>query len=561
MNKAIIHKIKNTNDDFEFYPTSMEMLLPIYQQYIVGGASVLDIGCGTCNFKTNFEKWQKSEKVRFEEKEERAYRHAQKTGERYYKTEWSQKPISQYFVIEKSRPLIDILDKDTIVLGTDFHTTNLIDKPVDVIFCNPPYSEYELWAEKIINQGNANNIYLVIPQRWKDCEKITLALKRANLTPRVLGTFDFLKAERAARSVVDVVEIKRDRYANRKSEINERAFDQWFDETFAMESGESDKYKDYERDAKTKEAIKNQLSTTGNKAEILVDLYNQEMAKLFGHFQAICGLDIDVLEAIGIKKDSVKEALKQRLKGLKILYWEMLFGELEEVTSRLTSDTRKSMLERFSSLKLVEFSHDNIYPLVMWVLKNSNAYFNDQLVKFYKQLSDLDNVILFKSNQKTFGKDSWRFRQEGTHYTLDYRIIASHIFKTKSWSSGLDQHHNPVVINDICVIANNLGFVPEAKELRQQPESFGEKYYIKMANGENLLEYKVHKNGNTHIKLNIEFAKAMNVEVSRLLGWIRSKEDIAKEFPENIANGAQKYFKANNCLSLSNLNLQPLLTN
>lgn len=37
----------------------------------------------------------------------------------------------------------------------------------------------------------------------------------------------------------------------------------------------------------------------------------------------------------------------------------------------------------------------------------------------------------------------------------------------------------------------------------------------------------------------------MNVEVSRLLGWIRSKEDIAREFPEDMAKGAEKYFKSN----------------
>ena len=37
----------------------------------------------------------------------------------------------------------------------------------------------------------------------------------------------------------------------------------------------------------------------------------------------------------------------------------------------------------------------------------------------------------------------------------------------------------------------------------------------------------------------------MNVEVSRLLGWIKSAEDIAREFPEELAKDAEKYFKAN----------------
>ena len=48
-----------------------------------------------------------------------------------------------------------------------------------------------------------------------------------------------------------------------------------------------------------------------------------------------------------------------------------------------------------------------------------------------------------------------------------------------------------------------------------------------------------------HIKFNIEFTKALNVEVSRLLGWIKNKEDIKNEFPEEMASGAEKYFKTN----------------
>ena len=70
-----------------------------------------------------------------------------------------------------------------------------------------------------------------------------------------------------------------------------------------------------------------------------------------------------------------------------------------------------------------------------------------------------------------------------------------------------------------------------------------------------LFEYKYFQNENKHIRFNIELAKAINVEVSRLLGWIRTKEDIEKEFPPEMAKGAEKYFKANNFISLTNNNL------
>ena len=61
-----------------------------------------------------------------------------------------------------------------------------------------------------------------------------------------------------------------------------------------------------------------------------------------------------------------------------------------------------------------------------------------------------------------------------------------------------------------------------------------------------------------HVKFDMEFMKALNVEVSRLLGWIKTKDDIKKEFPEELAKGAEKYFKTNyTCLNVSSM---PLLT-
>ena len=47
--------------------------------------------------------------------------------------------------------------------------------------------------------------------------------------------------------------------------------------------------------------------------------------------------------------------------------------------------------------------------------------------------------------------------------------------------------------------------------------------------------------------------KALNVEVSRELGWIHSKEDIAKEFVPEMADGAEKYFNRVIRLDLRNI--------
>ena len=128
------------------------------------------------------------------------------------------------------------MDKDTICLGTDFNATMLIDKPVDNIFCNPPYSEYEEWAERLIYEANTKRLFLVIPERWENSEKIKKALEKTKSRYMNLGSFDFLHAERQARAKVEVIKITKsgaDSYRD-LNEYNEDAFDRWFDETFKM---------------------------------------------------------------------------------------------------------------------------------------------------------------------------------------------------------------------------------------------------------------------------------------------------------------------------------------
>jgi hypothetical protein len=81
------------------------------------------------------------------------------------------------YAVEKSTVLIHAMHKDIFIIGTEFNNTTLIDKKVQVIFSNPPYSEFEKWATKIIKEANAEFIYLVLPKRWKDSALISNAIK------------------------------------------------------------------------------------------------------------------------------------------------------------------------------------------------------------------------------------------------------------------------------------------------------------------------------------------------------------------------------------------------
>lgn len=506
---SLVKELKENNEDFEFYPTTKEMVRAVYDKSLnlpFGRRihRVLDIGCGTCNFKTYMTEF-------FDGNTNDNYR------------------FSYYYVMEKSKILIDRLPKDAIVLGTDFNENTLIDKPVDAIFCNPPYSEFENWTERIIRESLAKYIFLVIPQRWKDNAVIQSAIKHTRARAEVLGSFDFLHAERQARAKVDVLFIDKSIYRN-------DAFDDWFDATFPV--SETKVSEEQER-----EEIRRELLAGKNKIELLVNGYNGKLSELNQHFRAIASLDAKTLESIGVDKQKIKEALKHKIAGLKSFYWHLSFNLLDEITSRLTRDTREKLLKKFEGLLTVDFTAENVYALLVWVCKNASAYYDEQLIELYKKLSSAENCKPFKSNQKFFDKEYWGhcYRNERKNYCLCNRIITSSLcFQCSySWENKISERRSQSIVDDFCAIAYNLGFITGGREY---PQEFGKKYYVYLPNGKPLMEYKIYGNGNTHLKLNPDFATAMTVEVSRLLGWIRDKSDIAKEFPDDMAKGAEKYF-------------------
>jgi hypothetical protein len=172
----IIRDLKRLEEDFEFYPTTDEIIhsiqTDINQQFAgfnnsVESYSLLDCGAGDGRVLTKL-----------------------KNGDLY--------------AIEKSNKLIHSLPKDIYIVGTEFHQTTLIDKQVSICISNPPYSEYEAWSSKIISEANAKHVYLVIPQRWEKSVAIQHALNLREAEAKVIGSYDFLEADRKARAIVHV---------------------------------------------------------------------------------------------------------------------------------------------------------------------------------------------------------------------------------------------------------------------------------------------------------------------------------------------------------------------
>ena len=532
--RAVVEQLKEADQDFEWYPTTKEILRVIARDIKSEGdshVSLLDIGAGNGQaFNILYDMINVVD-------------------------EYKQNSFSMTkYAIEKSKILIDRMPDDVFIVGTDFAQNTLIDKKVDAIFCNPPYKEYAQWVEKIIKEANANIVYLVVPERWKDNKNIIQLIKKRTEKENgftILGSFDFVDSEyRQARARVDIIKIKLSCSGYRNG-LRVDPFDLWFDETFKIKADQSNYSSQYETNRTRAEKIK-ELVAGGNLLERLEELYQGDMEALLKTYKAIEQLDYEVLKELDVNLGGIKEAIKLKIEGLKNVYWQELFDNLDSITQRLTDGSKKSMLEKLNSNTNIDYSAENAYAIVIWAIKNANKYFDSQLVAVYKAITTPEAVKNYVSN-KNIVSDNWRFcRDEHTHYILDYRIVCPRYNNFNESSYGDYDYPNGLskgthgFINDVCVIANNLGFPARETSLSFQwaPGKEKEIYCDHKGKKKLLMQVRAYKNGNLHFKLNQEFMTAFNIEASRLNGWVKSNEHMKKETGISEAD-IKKYSETN----------------
>lgn len=448
--------------------------------------------------------------------------------------------FNNYYAIEKSQTHLEALPRDIFLLGVDFHKSTLLDKSVDVIFCNPPYSEFEAWAEKIITEAKERAfLYLVLPVRWENSQIIADALKSRGAEPAIVGTFNFSQAEeRKARGNVHLIEINLPtgwEARGRKAD----PFVRFFDENFSFPERK-------EPSATMEEQIEEmEIVQRMNLIESLCFLYDDRMEKLRSNYQAICSLERELLDEFSIDKNSLIESLKMKLTNAKSSYWRRLFDSLDKINERLTADSRKKILSVMQSHTGLEFNRDNAYAIVMWVIKNANCYFDEQLLSVYDSLVEYANVESYASNKRVFKKNDFHYahrnnygEDELTHYRIrvGHRIVLEHC-------GGLYQDHLDSrtglteraadFIGDLMTIANNLGFRPDMsrRPTAQAWKDNGAREFRCTYEGrkETLFRVRAFFNGNMHFQFLPEFIHALNIQHGKLRGWINSPGEAIKE--------------------------------
>ena len=149
----LINELKENEQDFEFYPTTKEMIKTIYEAAPSWG-EWLDIGAGTCNFRKYFLEFAKEQQDRYNAKET-AFRNSYKSGQGYnYDLQPNEsdkaKGIKNYYVIEKSKILLEKMEK------TEVKTWIAMDLKAQL--ANMEYEKDNVDGREKYFDGNANCI-------------------------------------------------------------------------------------------------------------------------------------------------------------------------------------------------------------------------------------------------------------------------------------------------------------------------------------------------------------------------------------------------------------------
>lgn len=524
---TLVNALKTAGQDFEFYPTTDRMVDAIlrdlgeHDRYSNDIKSFLDIGAGDGRVLMQFGR-------KFEN--------------------------AKLYSIEKS-PILQQAQNDRIVpVGAEFEQQNLMMLPADVVFSNPPYSDFEQWVYTIITTAHAQVLYFVIPQRWETSAIIAAALKERGAKADILTQDSFYDGERQARAVVHIIRVKlyEDHGRWGRSKASD-PFDAWFDANV----GNFDAPKEVKEE---QSAALERINKMGTIPE-MVESYNTDYARMEANYKAIFTLDGELLRELGVSKEGLREGLKKRIQGLKNVYWEALFRKLEAITSRLTTKTKKGFLERLTGQTSVGFTVSNCYQVVIWAIKAANQYFDVQVVDVFRTLSTGENVMNYKSNLKTWNADGWRYMRYGRdgldgenvprNYALDYRIVVDGYYgirkgDTGTWDYPGDLHRSCHELNDdLVAVFGNLGFrVKDGQSSWNRQWTGGQWQDFTDADGNVVFQSKAYMNGNMHFRIMPDAIKALNVEAGRLLGWLKSPADVVTElgYSEDMA---VKFFGSN----------------
>ena len=522
--KKRIEDLKSAGEDHEWYPTTDLMIATVASDFLkdlranrsrVEVAHVLDIGAGDGRVLEGVQQ-------------------ALANKEHYLNIN-----VKKY-AIEKSKVHLASMPKKVSVVGTDFHEQSLVDKRVDMIFSNPPYSEYEQWAARIIRESASQLVYLIIPQRWRHSHTIGEAIERRGASFESLGEFDFQTADRKARAEVEIIKV----------EIRCRE-DDAFDIAIEDMLPELEMFDEEELEESVHRGP-GEIVEGGSVVDTLVQCYDNDLTDLYENYRSIVKVNVRLLKELGVTKDSILAGVRMKIKGLKDKYWQTLFQHLNAVRTKLATKQRKDFRESLTKKGNIDFTKGNILSMLIWISKWAATHYDSQLVELFKSISQRANVEGYKSNKRVFEDGDWRYlRDNETHYKVGFRIVLASMGGIGGgyrydYTNGLSNRAHEF-LDDFVTVANNLGFICDEKSTNYEWSS-NKKVVLNLRDGTPMAEVRAFKNGNLHLKVNKKLMLAINVQAGKILGWVRSAEEAATEMKENSSD-VEAIFAGSSCVN------------
>lgn len=535
----LVKTLKFNQEDFEFYPTTADIINAIKTDlenkayFHNSNINLLEIGAGDC-------------RVTLALKESKTYH------------------ICDALVIEKAVTHIKNLPKSVTLVGTEFFETTLAIIETDVIFCNPPYRQYDVWADNIIRNCFASVVYLVIPERWVDNKLINDALKQRGMMAKVIYSGDFFQADRKARAKVDVLRIVLNSNVISEEAKKYKGYDVEFSigvksDPLAEMLGNFDKQSDlskYDEEIALSNQL-NELIVQGGTIVDMVNFYNKDLDQLKADFEAICKISPKVLKIIGVRRETLMKSIKREMTNLKSIFWKQFLDCYEPITSRLTKNSRDSLYKHvLANCYGIDFTESNCYAMTIISIERANTYTDEQIKELFFKHADKDNLSTYKSNQKVLSKQQWRYQADSyqrkshvenileaySYCKLEYRLVCSYWYST-NWQGNTDVSNIKDIINDYIVIARTLGMNLDFLTCDTYLD-VGHKItysYTKQNKVVNLFDIRFFKKGTYHIRLSQEFALRLNVAIAKLFGWVTSAEQAAEELQESLSDVAEAF--------------------
>jgi hypothetical protein len=524
--------LREAGEDFEFYPTTPEIMAAM-------GADLFDYLRGHKGDYSAVRHGREQVKINREYNEE-----TETLGiETFLDIGAGDGRVLDYFSARKKYGIEiaraqadDLIRRGIFIIGRDYWDCSLVGNKYGLVFSNPPYSCFERWVAKLLEECDFEILYLVMPVRWKNIGEITRRLERYEAA--VVGEFDFSQADRAARGRVNLVRVNApwtghidtDGHAYKTQKTLEDAFSRWVREYIA--DFEEKPRLDWEKERERELALKQ------TPIDLLVGSYECEKEALGEAFRAIGKLDAAIIKLMGQDRDSMLEIIRKSIEGLRLKYWRAAFNKIDAVRERMTKRTRERIFNSIEEFNGLDFNAGNIYSVIIWTIHNTNIGILDQIGEVFDALTDKEYIEEYKSNRH-WVKGDWKHtsdRYSERHYEslpdrwkigLDYRIVI------RTWG-GSDE-----VVNDFIVVCGNLGF-PIRGDCKPDFKLHSEIQKFYTADGVLAFTMRYYTgNKNAHLKIDKKLLMKFNIEVAKIRKWLSVPEEAVEEFDLTEAEAAE----------------------